>query len=98
VLLGRSLATEPRVIVLNDPLRGVDANTKRELYEVFRSLAAEGLSIVLLSTEVRELLTLCDRIGVFHEGALEAVLDGESATDTAVVTAMFGHRAQSGAA
>ena len=55
VLLARWLATHPRVFILNDPLRGVDANTKDELYPLIRQLADEGMAIVLLSTELREL-------------------------------------------
>ena len=91
VLLGRWLTTSPRVLVLNDPLRGVDANTKEELYELFRHLADEGLAIVFVSTEILELLVACDRIGVFHAGRLEALLDAGEASETAVVAAMFGH-------
>jgi ABC-type sugar transport system ATPase subunit len=91
VLLGRWLTTSPRVLVLNDPLRGVDANTKEELYALFRQLADEGLAIVFVSTEILELLVACDRIGVFHGGRLEALLDAREASETAVVAAMFGH-------
>ncbi len=91
VLLARWLATKPRVIVLNDPMRGVDANTKEELYGLLRRLAADGLAIVLLSTEVLELLALCDRIAVFHDGTVERVLDASQTTDTDIVAAMFGH-------
>jgi ABC-type sugar transport system ATPase subunit len=91
VLLGRCLATNPRVLVLNDPLRGVDANTKEELYELFRQLADGGLAIVFVSTEVLELLVACDRIGVFHAARVEAVLDAHEASEEQVVAAMFGH-------
>ena len=90
VLLGRWVATEPRLLVLNDPLRGVDANTKEDLYQVFRELADGGMSIVLVSTDILELLTLCDRIAVFHRGTVACVLDGPTTTDRQVVAAMFG--------
>ena len=90
ILLGRWLATRPRVLVLNDPLRGVDANTKEELYPLFRTLAGEGLTIVLLSSEILELLVLCDRIAVFYEGGLETVLDAAGTAEADVVRAMFG--------
>lgn len=91
VLLGRWLATRPSILVLNDPLRGVDANTKEELYQLFRALVADGLSIVLVSTEILELLTLCHRIAVFHEGGLEALMPAAGSSDTDIVAAMFGH-------
>jgi len=96
VLLGRWIAMRPRVLVVNDPLRGVDHNTKEELYKLFRRLAADGVAIIFLSTEIVELLTLTDQIAVFHEGSLVAMLPTEMSSDTDVVAAMFGddrHRA-----
>ena len=90
VLLGRWIAMRPRVLVVNDPLRGVDHNTKEELYKLFRRLAADGVAIVFLSTEIIELLTLTDQIAVFHEGSLVAMLPTEMSSDTDVVAAMFG--------
>jgi ribose transport system ATP-binding protein len=98
VLLGRWIAMRPRVLVVNDPLRGVDHNTKEELYKLFRQLAADGLAIIFLSTEIVELLTLTDQIAVFHEGSLVAMLPTERSSDTDVVAAMFGDdRHQAGA-
>jgi ribose transport system ATP-binding protein len=90
ILLGRWIAMRPRVLVLNDPLRGVDANTKEELYGLFRRLAADGVAIIFLSTEIVELLTLTDQIAAFHEGSVVAMLPTESSSDTDVVAAMFG--------
>lgn len=90
VLLGRWLATGPRILVLNDPMRGVDANTKEELYGLMRSQASSGLALVLVSTDIPELLTLCDRVAVFHEGSLSALLPTAGTTDTDVMAAMFG--------
>lgn len=91
VLLARWLAVHPRVLVMNDALRGVDANTKNELYPVLLDLADEGLTIVLVSTEIAELLTLCDRIAVFHDGAMSALMSRNEATESSIVAAMFGH-------
>jgi ribose transport system ATP-binding protein len=90
VLLGRWIAMRPRVLVVNDPLRGVDANTKEELYGLFRRLAADGVAIIYLSTEITELLTLTDQIAVFHEGSVVTMLPSETSSDTDVVAAMFG--------
>lgn len=90
ILLGRWIAMRPRVLVVNDPLRGVDANTKDELYGLFRGLAADGVAIIYLSTEITELLTLTDQIAVFHEGSVVAMLPTETSSDTDVVAAMFG--------
>lgn len=90
ILLGRWIAMRPRVLVVNDPLRGVDANTKEELYGLFRRLAADGVAIIYLSTEITELLTLTDQVAVFHEGSVVAMLPSETSSDTDVVAAMFG--------
>jgi len=97
VLLGRWIAMRPRVLVVNDPLRGVDVNTKQELYGLFRRLAADGVAIIYLSTEIVELLTLTDQIAVFHEGSLVAMLPTEMSSDTDVVSAMFGDDSRGGA-
>ena len=90
ILLGRWIAMRPRVLVVNDPLRGVDANTKEELYGLFRRLAADGVAIIYLSTEIVELLTLTDQVAVFHEGSVVAMLPSQTSSDTDVVAAMFG--------
>jgi ABC-type sugar transport system ATPase subunit len=90
ILLGRWVAMNPRTLVLNDPLRGVDVRTREDLYQYFRSLASNGIAIVFLSTEIIELLRLTERIAVFHEGHLHALLESKKATDTNVVAAMFG--------
>src|SRR4029077_6284281 len=73
-LLGRLIATKPRVLILNDPMRGVDLGAKSELYEVLVNLAASGVSILLLSTELVELCLLCDRVVVFHDYAVSSVV------------------------
>jgi ABC-type sugar transport system ATPase subunit len=90
VLLSRWLAVDPRVIILDDPLRGVDAATKAEIYDVFRTLAGRGVSLLFLSTEIEELLTACDRVVVFREAEISRVLEREALSREAVVAAMFG--------
>jgi ABC-type sugar transport system ATPase subunit len=89
VLLARWLAVSPKVLLLNDPTRGVDLGVKVELYRILRELANDGMAIVFLSTEVEELCRVCARIAVFHEQRCEEILDGEL-TPERVVRAMFG--------
>jgi ABC-type sugar transport system ATPase subunit len=96
VIIARWLAAEPHVILLNDPTRGVDHKTKQELYDVFRSLAEAGAAVVMLSSEVEELVGLMDRVLVFHEGSLSAELRSDEITSESVVAAYFG-RARSAA-
>ena len=77
--MARWLATEPKVLLLNDPTRGVDINAKRDLYALLLDLAAEGMAIVMLSTEVDEHVELMDRVLVFREGRIAAELPRERA-------------------
>ncbi len=90
VLLARWLATSPAVMIMDDPLRGVDAATKGEIYDVFRDLAGRGVTLLLLSTEIEELITCCDRVAVFRESQVSAMLEGAALTREAIVAAMFG--------
>ena len=92
VLLGRWMASQPALLILNDPLRGVDAVTKQELYEILRALAADGLSLLFLSTEMAELLTLCERVVVFHDSSVIAVLQDETLTEARIIDSMFGRK------
>ncbi len=93
VLLARLLARDPKVLLLNDPTRGVDIATRRVLYRVFRDLADKGLSLVVLSTEIEEAIGLCDRVLVFRDQHLSARLSGAEKTSERVIAAMFGRPA-----
>lgn len=93
VLLARALALEPKILLLNDPTRGVDVATRHVLYDVFRDLAAEGMALVILSSEIEEILLLCQRVLVFREQQLTAEIKGEAMTTDAVIAAMFGRAA-----
>ena len=91
VLLARWLALGPRVLLLNDPTRGVDQRTRETLYHVFRDLARrESMALVVLSTEVEEILRLCDRVLVFREQHVVAMLSGADISNDRVISAMFG--------
>jgi ABC-type sugar transport system ATPase subunit len=89
-LLGRLIATRPKVLVLNDPMRGVDLGAKRDLYSLLSELANEDMSILMLSTELAELCLLCDRVLVFHDHRLAAEIDHKALNEHALIEAMFG--------
>ena len=78
VVLAKWLLTEPRVILLDEPTRGIDVGAKLAVYTVIRRLAAAGLAIVLVSSELPELIGMADRILVLHEGRIAAELPGGS--------------------
>jgi ABC-type sugar transport system ATPase subunit len=96
VLLARWLATAPEVLLLNDPTRGVDIMTKREIYATLERLCASGMSVVMLSSEVDELVELVDRVVVFRNQSVFAEIPRDRLTTEAIVAAYFGH--ESGAA
>lgn len=90
VLLARWLAAAPKVLLLNDPSRGVDHRTRLQLYSLYRRVADEGAAVVLLSTEIEELLTAADEIVVFREHTISGRLARQGAGRDAVLAAMFG--------
>lgn len=93
ILLARALARDPAILLLNDPTRGVDVATRHVLYGLFRDLAAEGMTLVILSSEIEEILVLCHRVLVFRDAQIAAELSGDAMTAEAVVAAMFGRAA-----
>ena len=92
VALSKWLALEPSVLLLNDPTRGVDVETKREIYLALRAMAAEGKAVVLLSSDTPELVHLCDRVMVFNKGRVAATLPHAEASEEAIVAAAMGVR------
>jgi ABC-type sugar transport system ATPase subunit len=92
VIMARWLASDPRVLLLNDPTRGIDLGAKHDMYELLRELAAEGRSIVMLSTELDELVELMDRVLVFRDNELFAELQSTSLSREQLVSAFFGQR------
>ncbi|GLS87100.1 ABC transporter [Cypionkella aquatica] len=93
VLLARALARDPKVLLLNDPTRGVDVATRLVLYDLFRDLAAQGMALVILSSEIEEILVLCNRVLVFRDHALAAEISGAAMRTDTVIAAMFGRQA-----
>lgn len=90
IILARWLAAGPRVLLLNDPTRGVDLNAKRDLYRLLEQLATEGVAVVMLSTEVDEHVELMDRVLVFREGSISSVLEREQLGRARLISAFFG--------
>lgn len=96
VLIGRGFAMRPDVIVLNDPARGVDVGAKAELYRHLSQFAAEGRSIVYLSSEIEEFLGFATRVVVFRDGAPFDAFDGRRLDAKRVLEAMFGQTSGAG--
>ncbi|MDR2552936.1 MAG: sugar ABC transporter ATP-binding protein [Treponema sp.] len=85
VLLGRWLLTEPAVLILDEPTRGIDVGAKYEIYTLMEELVRQGKSIILISSEIPELLGMSDRIMVMCEGRLSGILERSEATDEKII-------------
>jgi len=90
LLIARWLAARPDVLLLNDPTRGVDLGAKRDIYRLLRALAAEGMAVAMLSTELDELVELMDRVLVFREGELVRDLERHELSRESILAAFFG--------
>lgn len=90
VVLAKWLETRPKVLLLDEPTRGVDVGAKKEIYELIDRWTAEGIGIVLITSEMPELLALADRILVMHRGAVTAALARGEATQEKVLAAAMG--------
>ncbi|MFE4369781.1 sugar ABC transporter ATP-binding protein [Streptomyces sp. NPDC056835] len=85
VVLGKWLSRQPRLIILDEPTRGIDVGAKAEIYRLLVDLAEAGSSILLISSEMEEVLGLSHRVGVMHDGRLAGVLNRSQATREAVI-------------
>lgn len=87
ILLSRWLAIKPKVLLMNEPTRGVDIGAKQEIKEIIRQMASEGVTFIIASAEIEELITLSDRIMVMNRRAPNRILTGEEMTKEKVIEA-----------
>jgi ribose transport system ATP-binding protein len=85
VVLAKWLTFKPRVLIFDEPTRGIDVGAKSEIYELIRNLAAKGVSVIVISSEMEEVLGISDRIAVMHEGRLTGILDRPQFSEEAVM-------------
>ncbi len=90
VVIGKWLLRKPRLLLLDDPTKGVDVGTKAEFYRLLARLCADGLSVLFYSSDDEELLGLCDRVLVMHDGNIRSELAGTSLTKSNLVAASLG--------
>jgi ribose transport system ATP-binding protein len=85
VVIGKWLMMAPRILLLNDPTRGIDVGTKQEMYQLLRELADSGAAILFYSTDYDELVGCCDRVLVMYDGAIKRELAGAGITERALI-------------
>lgn len=90
VVIGKWLLTDAQIYLLHDPTRGIDVGTKQEIYQLIRKLADNGAGILFFSTELSELVGMCDRVLVLYEGRIFRELTGPAITEENIVSAALG--------
>jgi ABC-type sugar transport system ATPase subunit len=94
VILARNLMIEPRIIILDEPTHGIDVGAREEIYHLIDGLAAKGIGIIFISSEIPEIMFVSDRIAVLHEGQLAGILRREEVTEEKLIAYATGYRLQ----
>jgi ribose transport system ATP-binding protein len=92
IVLGKWLARQPRVMILDEPTRGIDVGAKAEIYRLMRELAGQGTVIVMISSDMEEILNVSDRVAVMHEGEITGVLERADCTEQNVMQLAVGKK------
>ena len=90
VVLAKWIYTDPKILILDEPTRGVDIGAKKEIYNVINEMAAKGVAVIMVSSELPEVLGMSDRIMVVHEGHVTGIIDGAQADQAKVMTLATG--------
>ncbi|EEG84636.1 ABC transporter, ATP-binding protein [Proteus penneri ATCC 35198] len=90
VAIARGLMTRPKVLILDEPTRGVDVGAKKEIYQLINKFKQEGLSIILISSEMPEVMGMSDRILVMHEGRISGEFSAHNVTQEMLMAAAVG--------
>ena len=85
VLIGRWLLTEPKILILDEPTRGIDVGAKAEIHKLITKLAGEGVAVIMISSELPEVLGMSDRVLVMHEGRVTGILDRAEADQVKIM-------------
>jgi ribose transport system ATP-binding protein len=88
--MARCLALEPDLLVMCEPTAGVDVGTRRALYEFIAERARDGLTVVVSSTDIGDLLAICSRVAVMHQGRIYGFIPGDRLTEESLLHAMEG--------
>jgi ribose transport system ATP-binding protein len=91
VSLSKSLMTSPRILILDEPTRGVDVGAKKEIYDIINQFKKAGMSILMISSEIPEILGMSDRVMVMHEGRITGCLERENANQESIMRLAVGH-------
>ena len=90
VILARNLATDPQVLLLHEPTRGIDVGTKADIYQILNELAGSGIGVLIISSELPELISQCDRILTLHHGRISAEFETSEFREERILAAAMG--------
>jgi ribose transport system ATP-binding protein len=90
-MVAKWLATRPRVIIMDEPTRGIDVGAKAEIYALIDTLVKQGIGIIIISSELPEIIGMCDRVIVMYEGACRGTVEGSRIEEPAIMTLASGH-------
>jgi rhamnose transport system ATP-binding protein len=96
VVLAKWLSRQPRLLIVDEPTRGIDVGTKAEVHRLLSALATEGVAVLVISSELPEVLSVADRILVMREGRLVSTLDHDNASEERIIAAATGQAAANG--
>ncbi len=90
LVVGRWIALSPKLLLLDDPTKGVDINSRQEIHKILKKCTEDGMTVIISSSDNTELLEIADRIYIFYEGRVSAMLAEENRTEEKLVAAMMG--------
>jgi ribose transport system ATP-binding protein len=97
IVVGKWLLRAPEILLLNDPTRGIDVGTKKQIYELLRTLVSQGVAVVILSSDTLELVGISDRVVVFYENRLNSEIDSDRLSEQSLVAASVFSSKEAGA-
>ena len=92
VVLAKWLAMQPKVMIFDEPTRGIDIGAKSEIYKLMRLLADSGVAVLMISSDMEEVIGVSDRVAVMHEGAIAGILDRNAASEENILTLAIGRK------
>ena len=93
MVISKWLMTDPKVLILDEPTRGIDVGSKSEIYALVDQLASQGMAVIVVTSEMNEILGICDRIITVYEGNITREFTREEFSDTAILAAALGGEA-----
>ncbi len=90
VVLGKELATQPKVILFDEPTRGIDVEAKREFYTIMHQLAADGVAVIMNSSDMMEVIGMSDRVMVMYEGQISGILEKQELSEELIMQYAMG--------